>query len=249
MAPDFPMDRRSLEDNAPRALKRVTRDYIRSWIDRPDDVRARIRSLIKSELNTFEVSGRNLVFEDVVFQYVMKVLSRDIECMDSYGTDSFEVLGLERERFWEFDGFRFKGYIDRMDSFRPGEVRVVDYKTGKVEDDDVKVFDDNAESVVNKLFGPDNSKRPKIAFQLFLYDMFVKDCVSQGAVISNSVYSPAKLFVSPVQSIPASPVFASLMKERLSDTLREISDTEVPFKRTDDAKTCSYCDFKMICGR
>ncbi|MBR4817960.1 MAG: PD-(D/E)XK nuclease family protein, partial [Bacteroidales bacterium] len=249
MDPVFPMDRDTMKRNSRRALRRISREYIRSWMERPDAVRARIRSLIKAELNTFEVSGRNLVFEDVVFQYVMKVLSRDMECMDAHGTDSFEVLGLELERFLDYDGFRFKGYIDRMDSFRPGEVRIVDYKTGKVEDNDINVFDNNATDVVAAVFGPDNSKRPKIALQMFLYDLFAEKDIKEGTAISNSVYSPAKLFVSPVQSIPASPVFTSLMKERLSEMLREISDTSVPFSRTDDAKTCSHCDFKTICGR
>ena len=249
MDPEFPMDRDSLKANSARALRRITRDYIRSWMERPDAVRARIRSLIKSELHSFEVSGRNLVFEDVVFQYVMKVLSRDLECLEDCGTDSFEVLGLEQERRLEYDGFRFKGYIDRMDRFRPGEIRVVDYKTGKVEDKDFGIFDSNAAEVVSKVFGPDNSKRLKIPLQLFLYDLFVEKDREEGGIISNSVYAPAKLFVSKVQSIPASPVFVSMMKENLSELLKEIADTDVPFARTGDDKTCSYCDFKMICGR
>ena len=160
-----------------------------------------------------------------------------------------EVLGLEQERFWTYDGFRFKGYLDRVDSFLPGEVRVVDYKTGKVEDKDINIFDTNAADVVAKLFGSDNSGRPKIALQLFLYDMFVSSGLPQGASVSNSVYAPARMFVTPVQNVPASPVFVSLMKERLSDLLREISDVSVPFSRTSDTDTCSMCDFKMICGR
>ena len=249
MDPDCPMDRSSMKANAPRALRRITRDYIRSWMDRPDAVRARIRSLIKAELHTFEVSGRNLVFEDVVFQYVMKVLSRDLECMDDYGTDSFEVLGLEQERRLDYDGFHFKGYIDRMDRFRPGEIRIVDYKTGKVEDKDVEIFDSNAEEAVSSVFGPDNSKRRKIPFQIFLYDLFVENDTAEGEVIANSIYAPARLFVSKVQSIPSSPAFTSLMKERLSELLKEIADPGIPFSRTGDTATCSYCDFKMICGR
>ena len=135
-----------------------------------------------------------------------------------------------------------------MDRFAPGEIRIVDYKTGKVSDEDINVFDDNAQEVVDAIFGPDNAKRPKIALQMFLYDLFVEKDAG-GTAISNAVYAPARLFVSPVQSIPASPLFTSLMKERLSEMLREISDTSVPFSRTVDAKTCSHCDFKTICGR
>ena len=179
----------------------------------------------------------------------MKVLSRDLECMDAHGTESFEVLGLEQERFLDYDGFRFKGYIDRMDRFSPGEIRIVDYKTGKVSDEDINVFDDNALEVVEAIFGQDNSKRLKIALQMFLYDLFVEKDAGDGKVISNSVYAPARLFVSPVQTIPASRTFTSLMKERLSELLQEIADTSVPFSRTSDSKTCSICDFKTICGR
>ena len=248
MDPDFSMDRKTMKECSGRALRQISKDYIRSWLDRPDALRARIRSLIMAELHTFEVSGRNLVFEDVILQYVMKVLSRDLECMDAHGTESFEVLGLEQERFLDYDGFRFKGYIDRMDRFAPGEIRIVDYKTGKVSDEDINVFDDNAQEVVDAIFGPDNAKRPKIALQMFLYDLFVEKDAG-GTAISNAVYAPARLFVSPVQSIPASPLFTSLMKEQLSEMLREISDTSVPFSRTVDAKTCSHCDFKTICGR
>ena len=249
MDPGFPMDRKSLASRRDDALRAVSRGYIRSWMERPDDVRARIRSLVKAELNTFEVSGRNLVFEDVVFQYVMKVLERDLQHLERSGVESFEVLGLEKECFWEYDGFRFKGYIDRLDSFFPGTVRVVDYKTGKVEDDDINIFDDNASKVVGKLFRPNVSDRPKIALQLFLYDMFVGSGIPGDIILSNSVYAPAKLFVSQVTDVPASRVFISLMKENLSELLAEIADPEVPFARTSDTKTCSMCDFKMICGR
>ena len=136
-----------------------------------------------------------------------------------------------------------------MDSLLPGNVRVVDYKTGKVGDDDIEVFDDNAPKVVGKIFRPDVSDRPKIALQLFLYDMFVWDGLPEGTLLSNSVYAPAKLFVSQVVDVPASPVFISLMKENLSALLAEIADPEVPFARTADTRTCSMCDFKMICGR
>ncbi|HBN01069.1 MAG TPA: hypothetical protein DD383_00295, partial [Rikenellaceae bacterium] len=110
----------------------------------------------------------DLVVEDVIVEYVIKTLKRDLELLKSSGYDGFEILGLERPFLHDIDGFHFIGYVDRMDSLRPGEIRIVDYKTGKVEDKDVNITDANAEEVVEALFGPSNEGRPKIAFQLYL---------------------------------------------------------------------------------
>ena len=93
--------------------------------------------------------------------------------MKERGKDRFRILGLELARTWEFEGYKFFGFIDRMDSFEEGEVRIVDYKTGRVEEKDVRIDSGNAAAVTDLLFGPDNGKRPKIALQLFLYDMYV----------------------------------------------------------------------------
>ena len=49
----------------------------------------------------------------------------------------------------------------------------MDYKTGRVEEEDIHITDDNAEEVIAKLFGEKSAKRPKIALQLFLYDMLI----------------------------------------------------------------------------
>ena len=35
----------------------------------------------------------------------------------------------------------------------------------------------------------------------------------------------------------------------LDGLLAELADPAVPFRRTEDAKTCQWCDFKNICGR
>ncbi|MDO5443395.1 MAG: PD-(D/E)XK nuclease family protein [Bacteroidia bacterium] len=249
MAPDFPLDRESLKTVGSNRHIHVSRSYVESWMNRPSDIKARIGSFIMRELHSFEVSGRNIVFADVVLEYVLKVLSRDLELMREHGLDGFDIIGLEIPRFWEFCGFKFIGFIDRLDSFVPGTVRVVDYKTGKVEDADININDFNAEAVLDKLFGPSNASRPKIALQMFLYDMFVEDLVPAGGKVVNSIYSPSRLFVTPVEEVDMSPAFVEGMKERLSSLLVEISDVNEPFRLTADKKTCQYCDFKNICGR
>ena len=127
---------------------------------------------------------------------------------------------------------------------------MVDYKTGKVTDEDFLITDTNATEVVDKLFGTDNAKRPKIALQLYLYDRMVEDHPEcRGARIVNSVYQTSRLFVRDVESVAVGGTFRTLMEERLRGLLAEIADTSVPFRRTEDAKTCEWCDFKNICGR
>ncbi len=227
----------------------VTRQYLAS-LQRGDRIRTTVRKNILKVLNTFELSGRNIIFEDLVCRYAGQVVGRDLQLLDGRGRDSLRILGLEAVRKMEIDGFRFIGYIDRLDSVDPGEVRVVDYKTGKVTDDDFLISEENADAVVDRLFGPDNAKRPKIALQLYLYDRFVAgDPATGGSRVVNSIYQTSRLFVREVESVSLCDRFLSRMEERLHALLAEISDLSVPFSRTEDGKTCQWCDFKNICGR
>ena len=78
-----------------------------------------------------------------------------------------------------------------------------------------------------------------------------KGNVEQGSSCGyvNSIYQTSRLFVKSVENVRLNGSFNAMMEERLSALLTEISDCSVPFRRTSDAKTCSYCDFKSICGR
>ena len=254
MDPAFSMDRNdvreSVRSGALVPMRTVSDAYIAGWIGRKADIKARIRSLIRAELNTIEVSGRNLVLEDVILQYVLQTLRRDRELLREHHAGHFEVLGLERASSWELDGYTFFGYIDRMDSFGDGTVRIVDYKTGKVEEKDVRIDDGNAEAVANLLFGDSEKDRPKIALQLFLYDMYAAQMEeTAGRRIVNVIYPAAKLFTEGERSAEMNPKFCGLVQERLRGLLAEMADLSVPLKRTEDRKTCAWCDFKIICGR
>ena len=230
--------------------KTVTNEYLAGLLRKPSVIKDMVRSLILEQLHSLEVTGRDLVVADVIVEYVLKTLKRDMELLASSGSDGFLILGLERKFEREIDGFRFIGFVDRMDSLRPGEIRIIDYKTGKVEDKDVNITDDNAAAVVDALFGPANEGRPKIAFQLYLYDVFCRESgLYDGKRMVNVIYPPANMFTEPVKEIPVSEEFMRLTEERLRGLLAEIASVEVPFRRTSEEKTCSLCDFRMICGR
>ena len=143
-----------------------------------------------------------------------------------------------------------KGFADRIDSYLGDEVRIVDYKTGKVMQDDIDITDENAAAVVDKIFGPSNKERPKIALQLFIYGLLAQEREEfRGRPVVNSIYSVSSLFTKPLEDRPQSAEFTRLTRERLKDLLAEMTDPSVPFRRTEERSTCSYCDFKMICGR
>ncbi|MGN1233780.1 MAG: PD-(D/E)XK nuclease family protein [Candidatus Cryptobacteroides sp.] len=246
--PGFEMTRENVQKNVKNPLREISADYIDSLLKNEKLVRARIRSLICSSLKCTEVTGRNLVLEDVLMSYVRQVLNADKKLIEK-AHRNIRILGLEILETWELDGRKFIGFIDRLDSIEPGVVRVVDYKTGKASEDEVYIDDANAASVAEALFGEDNSKRPKIALQLFLYDRFVEKMKLEYNELENVIYPVPKLFTGDIYASGTSKEFEKLVTEKLRDILAEISDKDKGFKRTGDEKTCGYCDFRKLCGK
>ena len=230
--------------------KRLTVADIEGMMKDRKAVKALVRQTIIDEMKTVDVSGRDLVVEEVIVEYVLRTLRHDKDLLVRSGSEGFDILFLEERMTGTFEGFKIKGFADRIDSFLGGEARIVDYKTGRVEQNDIDISDDNAAEVVDKLFGPSNDGRPKIALQLFLYGLLAQENAElRGRPLVNSIYSVSRLFTDPLQDRPANAEFARLTRERLQDLFAEMTDPSVPFRRTEERKTCEYCDFKMICGR
>ena len=251
MSPDFEFDRKGENEKAlTDKVDHISRDYIQEWLGREDDIRTKVKSLIIRQLKAVEVSGRNLVVADVIVKYVLKTLQRDLEQLHSCGRDYFEILGREMPVYGEFHGQKLKGFIDRIDSFVPGQARIVDYKTGKVLPEDEDIHDGNADAIAEKIFAHDVTDRPKIALQFYVYDLLLKGYdVAKDRTICNSVYSTAKLFREPPLTVPVNQTFFDAVSDRLKGLLDEMLDPGVPFRRTDDGNVCAFCDFKTICGR
>ncbi len=256
LSPSFSMERSDVADAVRSGrlvpLRYVDAGYISGLMKNADMIRAKIAALICSQLKTVEIGGRSLVFQEIILQYVLKTLERDLEYLKEERTDRFEIIGLELPVSWTFEGFRFGGYIDRIDCISGKKVRIIDYKTGTVTEKDMNVDDDTAEAVAEKLFMADIADRPKIALQLFLYDKYVEnEKWIAGRRKVNVIYPVAGLFREPVSKLerPVCEAFADAVIPRLRALLAEMTDPEIPFRRTGRHETCSYCDFRNICGR
>lgn len=239
--------------NSSEPMTMVTRSYLKSWEDRESEIRSKVESLMRAELGTDEIKGRNLVVVSVIVRYVLETIRKDIILLDSAGADHFEIIGLEKPLEARLHGMKFFGLADRIDRVGGvGNVRMVDYKSGKDDPSVLMTSSANASDVAEVIFGSDREKRKKVkaGLQFFIYDrMLQENGIARLSEISNSMYATAGLFSSAPAICPLDSVFAEEMDKRLKSLLDEIRNPEVPFRMTEDSNNCEWCDFKTICGR
>ena len=237
----------------PDPMPKVTIEYLDEWRKREKDIRRKVESLMCTELGTDEITGRNLVTASVIVRYVVVTIERDIELLRQHGADYFDIMGLEKSLDATLFGLKFYGVADRIDRIGgSGNVRMVDYKSGK-DDPSVLMTDDaHAEDVAKTIFGGERDKRKKVkaGLQFFIYDkMLEANGLTDLCNVSNTMYATAGLFGDVPKVCPLNQKFASEMDQRLESLLLEIQSPQVPFAMTEDVANCEWCDFKMICGR
>lgn len=158
---------------------------------------------------------------------------------------------------------KIAGRIDRMDRTGCNHIRVIDYKTGKVEAKDLKI---NLEDLEVDLL---NNKDKDKFRQLWLYKyMVLKQMVSAKGLtirgiklketentVSSGIYSFRNIDEGFLQqnmefemgeSIQG---FIAKSEEKLREFVTELLNPEKPFEKRKDLENCTYCDYQRICGR
>ena len=216
----------------------ITEEYLQAWLKRRGDIKERVLDLIRKQLNSIELGGQDLVTSSLLVKFITRVLECDIKQIRMGGP--IKILGLERPMDVEICGHNFHGVIDRLDSPRPGIVRVVDYKTGR-DTQGVLSLSDAPDS-----FGGDN----KAALQFFIYDRMVAAMREfDGKSIHNSMYAMKSFFTEDVETYPYNESFAAGVEKLVKAKLDEMEDTGIPFKRCEDSNECKYCDYCILCGK
>lgn len=222
----------------------ITKEYLLDWQKRDKDIKRKVLSLIRHELKSVEVSGRDLVTADIIVKYAQQVIKRDLELMGH--RSSLTILGLEEHLGpVEICGHQFHGYVDRIDSFEDGTVRVVDYKTGSDHQDVL-----STKLKAGAIFGSD-AYANKAALQFFIYDRLTEnDSRFAGKPVSNSMYAMSDFFTDAVKIWGQEDGFNQEVEAKLQEKLNEMEDPSKGFKKADKKSiSCKFCDFRVICGR
>jgi hypothetical protein len=199
-------------------------------------------------------SGNELIISDVLMAYLKKILNSD------KAIAPFHIANLEDSFVFDlpfdFIGNQTKiltgGKVDRIDKVS-GITRIVDYKTGTVSETISSIAD---------LFTEDRKKDSDGWLQTLLYcEAYLSE--NPGSIVRPSVYkirklngtAPAdKLRIKTKGSIEVTVDSYSTIREEFMDGLKTliqvIFSPDEPFVKTKDQRgKCSWCPYKILCGR
>ena len=195
--------------------------------------------------------GKNHLIVKVAESFVENFLDkekRDIKGFNESGIE-FRIVELEKWIETEFsfnhDGeiknVKLKGIVDRIDQLND-TIRIIDYKTGRVEKRDLK-FTDWEELI-------DNSNLAKV-FQVLFYDLLyssTQDTLKNTEAGIISLRSLKQGFID-----VTFPNETTNPREHFEEALRQIFssiyDASIPFEQTREIDNCKYCPFKSVCNR
>lgn len=193
-----------------------------------------------------EFGGKNLLFSDIIYQLLKRVLENEKEQVP------FKIISLEEgikdvivfESGNVENQINIEGRIDRIDE-NEGVTRILDYKTGGFE---LKKFSEEfREDYFTQLItNPDYKEN----FQAFFYGYFYSK-QNKEKKINVGIY-PIKRMKDGVHILKERFIENELFEMfgmYFTKLLKEIFNPDIPFKQTGDEKRCSYCPYSGICYR
>ena len=184
------------------------------------------------------VTGKNYLIFEVAKKYVEQFIKAEIEDPSTAGK---QIIGLEEKIEItlpvEKKEVTLKGYLDRIEKLRDETIRIIDYKTGRVEPGDLalKEWEEIADKKKDKLF--------QLLFYAFIYQKKYKPKnIPELGIYSLRMRSYGLLK-------PKFPEAENYFEAYLTGLIHEIFDPSVPFEQTTDKQICTYCDYKDICNK
>lgn len=210
-----------------------------------------IESLIKKSFVNGDLhEGKNDLLRSVAITQVVRFLKKEISIIEQKHT--IEIIQLEEKMQQpvsvEVDGkpcnLKFNVTADRIDRI-DGVLRVIDYKSGKVVDSDLKWKTND-----QKTWRDMKDKWFQVMFYSWYYARThkVNENMMSGIMpLQNlrSDFMPASVD----DSVIITPAVIDSFEKTLSLIFSEMFDKTIPFVMKDDKKNCDYCTIASVCKK
>jgi len=225
---------------------------------------------IQEKEGVFEVEkGFNFVLKEVAKTLLESYYSKSDFSKNTKIIDLEAVLTTNLKVAWEQEilDVKLTGRIDRLDVLNDHEIRIIDYKTGKVEKPELKSGE----------FGLRNSiltgeLKPKI-LQLWLYKYLLasellhvspknektfagfslqKHSIKPGIISFRNLKEGVLIDEEYDLWFESGPIWDSFLLDSqgvIEGWVHKILDVNTKFEKTKEVADCQYCDFKVICQR
>ena len=136
-----------------------------------------------------------------------------------------------------------KGKLDRVQQ-ESDHVRIIDYKTGRIEKRDL---------VVKELSSLTTSSKMHKALQLAIYEWLYRKKNPEQHFVTASIL-PMKdiseyLLDIEIKDIVSPEEKTRVIEEQIKTVLQQIFDVSLPFAQTEEMQNCRNCEFATLCNR
>ncbi|MCW3078375.1 MAG: nuclease family protein [Bacteroidetes bacterium] len=215
-----------------------------------------VRGSFKQFFESDELTGKNILQEEVIKVYVEKLLKNDIKWIDELALENkyLTLNSLEKEFTasvtLNINGLSetvyIKGKIDRID-FYNNIFRIIDYKSS------IKQSDKFTFTGFEDLF---NNKNTNKQLQLFIYAwLLYKNNVCEPEVMQPGII-PFKEFLNEPrflsrdkQPLKFTKEFLNEFETHLIGFIEDIFKISNTFSQTSDTDICEYCAYNTVCNR
>ncbi|MDR2980510.1 MAG: PD-(D/E)XK nuclease family protein [Bacteroidales bacterium] len=199
--------------------------------------------------------GKPFLYTEIIKKYLLNYLNIML-----HDDDPIDFISCEKNIDTQLDingqKITVTGVIDRIDR-KGSEVRILDYKTGKVSKEDL-----TANDMQDIFTSPELNKLFQLMMYLYLYckdletnEQKIPDAITLGIVsfIQLNKDKQEKLVMPTFKDYVKNDIsyreLYDLFANGLSKLFSEILDENQNFVQTQDEKRCRYCDFLAVCGR
>ncbi|MDR2408187.1 MAG: PD-(D/E)XK nuclease family protein [Bacteroidales bacterium] len=209
------------------------------------EIEQRVRTSIckNDKLNLTE---EDLLYEKnyLVFQIIVKYIDAYMKYVQSIEKDFIikqTEEKLEQTLLVNDTLIALKGFIDRVD-LRNGVECIIDYKTGKLQDTELKLKD------IETVFDGKHTKAFQLLFYAYLYcKKYKQDCLEAEIVSFRKIRTSYILSLN--RETKLSENILDCFEDILIQVISSILDAETPFTPTPDPNKCKYCPYKDFCRK